>query len=167
MGAQSTIAIGFQDDTTPKASEERIGAQRADAGGQGPCVAYDDRNQAADGNTHHTLRSSGLGSRVADAVQFRMSVRRLTPVECERLQGFPDNWTLIPGKFKNRKPQDWTETINNLVSLGIDRATAIDLANGPDGPRYKAIGNSMAVPCMAWIGRRIQMFSGKAEVIEL
>jgi DNA (cytosine-5)-methyltransferase 1 len=57
-----------------------------------------------------------------------MAVRRLTPVECERLQGFPDNYTDIKPKGK---------------------AT-------PDGPRYKALGNSMAVPVMAWIGKRIQ-----------
>jgi DNA (cytosine-5)-methyltransferase 1 len=57
-----------------------------------------------------------------------MAVRRLTPVECERLQGFPDNYTDI--KLKG-KPT-------------------------PDGPRYKALGNSMAVPVMAWIGKRIQ-----------
>ena len=57
-----------------------------------------------------------------------MQVRRLTPVECERLQGFPDNYTDI--KLKG-KPT-------------------------PDGPRYKALGNSMAVPVMAWIGKRIQ-----------
>jgi DNA (cytosine-5)-methyltransferase 1 len=55
-----------------------------------------------------------------------MQVRRLTPRECERLQGFPDDYTLISAK------------------------TA-------DGPRYKALGNSMAVPCMRWIGERIQM----------
>jgi DNA-cytosine methyltransferase len=59
-----------------------------------------------------------------------MQVRRLTPVECERLQGFPDNFTRIPWK---RKPAD----------------------DCPDGPRYKALGNSMAVPCMRWIGERI------------
>ena len=61
-------------------------------------------------------------------VMQAMAVRRLTPVECERLQGFPDNYTDI--KSKN-KPT-------------------------PDGPRYKALGNSMAVPVMAWIGQRIQ-----------
>ena len=64
-------------------------------------------------------------------VLAQMAVRRLTPVECERLQGFPDNYTLIPWK---KKPADQC----------------------PDGPRYKALGNSMAVPVMAWIGRRIQ-----------
>jgi DNA (cytosine-5)-methyltransferase 1 len=63
----------------------------------------------------------------------RMAVRRLTPVECERLQGFPDNFTRIPWR---NKPA--TEC--------------------PDGPRYKALGNSMAVPVMRWIGERIQQF---------
>ena len=59
-------------------------------------------------------------------IYHQMAVRRLTPVECERLQGFPDNYTNIKD-------------------------------NCPDGPRYKALGNSMAVPVMKWIGNRIQM----------
>jgi len=62
--------------------------------------------------------------------QDLMAVRRLTPRECERLQGFDDDHTLIPWR---NKPADQC----------------------PDGPRYKALGNSMAVPCMAWIGKRI------------
>lgn len=69
-------------------------------------------------------------------VPTAFGVRRLTPRECERLQGFPDDYTLIAGK------------------------TA-------DGPRYKALGNSMAVPVMRWIGRRIDAvnknFGGKKE----
>ena len=69
-----------------------------------------------------------------------MQVRRLTPLECERLQGMPDNHTQIPWRGK----------------------VAEDC---PDGPRYKAIGNSMAVPVMRWIGKRINDFintDGKA-----
>jgi DNA (cytosine-5)-methyltransferase 1 len=58
-------------------------------------------------------------------------VRRLTPTECERLQGFPDGWTAIP--WGKKTPEDC-----------------------PDGPRYKALGNSMAVNVMCWIGERIQ-----------
>jgi DNA (cytosine-5)-methyltransferase 1 len=76
--------------------------------------------------------ASGLNptcSQGGTAVMQLMAVRRLTPVECERLQGFPDNYTAIPWRGK-------TET--------------------PDGPRYKALGNSMAVPVMRWIGERIQ-----------
>ena len=64
------------------------------------------------------------------AIQFGYTVRRLTPRECERLQGFPDDYTRIPWRGK-------------------------DAANCPDGPRYKALGNSMAVPVMRWIGERI------------
>jgi DNA (cytosine-5)-methyltransferase 1 len=66
------------------------------------------------------------------ALLHTMAIRRLTPRECERLQGFPDDWTKIP--YRN-KPADQC----------------------PDGPRYKACGNSMAVPVMRWIGERIQM----------
>lgn len=57
-------------------------------------------------------------------------VRRLTPMECERLQGFPDDWTLIP--YRGKPAEEC-----------------------PDGPRYKAIGNSMAVPVMKWIMDRM------------
>jgi DNA (cytosine-5)-methyltransferase 1 len=63
-------------------------------------------------------------------VSIGWRVRRLTPTECERLQGFPDGYTNIPYRNKN---------------------------DAPDGPRYKALGNSMAVNAMRWIGRRIKM----------
>jgi DNA (cytosine-5)-methyltransferase 1 len=69
-----------------------------------------------------------LTRRTHASVNVNMAVRRLSPVECERLQGFPDNYTDIMPKGKTT----------------------------PDGPRYKALGNSMAVPVMAWIGKRIQ-----------
>ena len=65
------------------------------------------------------------------AVAQSSAVRRLTPVECERLQGFPDNYTRIP--WRGKAPEDC-----------------------PDGPRYKALGNSMAVNVVRWIGQRIQ-----------
>jgi len=61
-----------------------------------------------------------------------MAIRRLTPKECERLQGFPDDWTKVP--YRNK-----------------------DADQCPDGPRYKACGNSMAVPVMRWIGERINL----------
>ncbi len=76
-----------------------------------------------------TLRKE-MGDNQVAVSDNRMAVRRLTPRECERLQGFPDDHTLIPWR---NKPADQC----------------------PDGPRYKALGNSMAVPCMAWIGKRI------------
>ena len=73
--------------------------------------------------------TTGTGQRY-DA-EAATAVRRLTPVECERLQGFPDNFTRIPWRGKPAE-------------------------QCPDSPRYKALGNSMAVPVMAWIGQRIQ-----------
>lgn len=78
------------------------------------------------------MREGSDGGGNASQMEPIMSVRRLTPRECERLQGFPDDWTLIP--WKGRPAEEC-----------------------PDGPRYKAIGNSMAVPVMRWLGERIAM----------
>ncbi len=85
-----------------------------------------------------TLQYGGQGGRHDGVMTQAMAVRRLTPVECERLQGFPDNYTDI--RFKGK-------------------AT-------PDGPRYKALGNSMAVPVMAWIGSRIQKVQNILDIRE-
>ena len=71
--------------------------------------------------------SSDTSSGPPNVLRTQMAVRRLTPRECERLQGFPDDYTLVEYRGK-------------LAS---------------DGPRYKALGNSMAVPVMRWIGQRI------------
>lgn len=68
------------------------------------------------------------------------AVRRLTPRECERLQGFPDDYTRIPYPLPKWSDK-WPERVKYAA----------------DGPRYKALGNSMAVPVMSWIGRRIQL----------
>jgi len=81
-----------------------------------------------------TLRKE-MGDNQVAVNDSRMAVRRLTPKECERLQGFNDDHTMIPWR---NKPADQC----------------------PDGPRYKALGNSMAVPCMAWIGKRIDAVEG-------
>lgn len=75
------------------------------------------------------LRAGASGTNQVPTIHAAMQVRRLTPRECERLQGFPDDYTLIPHRGKE----------------------------AADGPRYKALGNSMAVPCMRWIGERIGM----------
>jgi len=81
-----------------------------------------------------------------------MSVRRLTPVECERLQGFPDNHTLIPGdKRKQITDEEYVYLRHHFPLMTAEEA----YRRAADGPRYKAIGNSMAVPVMRWIGARI------------
>ena len=83
-----------------------------------------------------------------------VAVRRLTPRECERLQGFPDDWTLIPGYSTRLRPEEIVEMAEYL-GISIERAKLYGAT--PDGPRYKAIGNSMAVPVMRWIGRRVDV----------
>jgi len=92
-------------------------------------IAVDVYNQKTTGDKFGVVREQH-GTNM-NAVLHSMAIRRLTPKECERLQGFPDDWTKIP--YRN-KPADQC----------------------PDGPRYKACGNSMAVPVMRWIGQRIQ-----------
>lgn len=81
----------------------------------------------ADDETESTCKARDYKDAKDLAVTYPLAVRRLTPIECERLQGFPDGHTLVGYRGK-------------------------PVANGH---RYKALGNSMAVPCMAWIGQRI------------
>jgi len=104
--------------------------------GQGyPAVAFmaSDQSNAAgwERNYYPTLNAQvpNDSSNIQQGIRQDMVVRRLTPRECERLQGFPDDYTLIP--YRN----------------GMSK----------DGPRYKALGNAMAVPVVRWIGERIQM----------
>jgi DNA (cytosine-5)-methyltransferase 1 len=94
-------------------------------------IAVDTYNYTTNDHTTQTIRSQSDTEHIG-AVLHSMAIRRLTPKECERLQGFPDDWTKIP--YRN-KPADQC----------------------PDGPRYKACGNSMAVPVMRWIGERINL----------
>lgn len=85
------------------------------------------RLDGGDGDTVGAIPASRSGKQV-QAVVSQYAVRKLTPTECERLQGFPDGWTDVT--FRGKK--------------------------APDGRRYKALGNSMAVPVMRWIGERIE-----------
>jgi DNA (cytosine-5)-methyltransferase 1 len=87
-------------------------------------IAFDAYNNSVTGDVTKTLDTGSDYHHVPNLFQ-NMRVRRLTPIECERLQGFPDNYTNIP--------------------------------NAPDTGRYKALGNSMAVPIMRWIGERIDL----------
>jgi hypothetical protein len=112
---------------------------KASAGDQTPHVACFKSGQGSQARSigwseelSPTLPSNAGGNTAPAVIGLNppMAVRRLTPVECERLQGFPDNWSRISWKGK---PEE----------------------DCPDGPRYKACGNSMAVPVMRWIGERI------------
>lgn len=106
-----------------------------------PAVAFAEntrseiRLEGGDGQRTGALTSGGGKPGQGSPMIADSAVRRLTPRECERLQGFPDDWTLVP--YRGRAAEDC-----------------------PDGPRYKALGNSWAVPCARWIGERIQMVEG-------
>lgn len=175
--ATDLAVYGLTTEQTPKYSKERaltLTKQSPSGGGQPQCVAYPLNTQIVTrggamgrgtgfgmgalndpsytlqaGHSHAvahvdvmpTMVSGGstTASHGQMSGQFRegyitptagMQVRRLTPTECERLQGFPDGYTAIPWRGKPAN-------------------------DCPDGPRYKALGNSMAVPVMRWIGARI------------
>lgn len=99
-----------------------------------PAIAFDTYNQTISGDVTQTLcsrgDSPGGNAHLVPAIASSWAVRRLTPTECERLQGFPDGYTNVPWRGKD---------------------------TSPDGPRYKALGNSMAVNVMRWIGQRIDL----------
>jgi DNA (cytosine-5)-methyltransferase 1 len=112
---------------------EVVNALNAQSGETGkgdaaPCVAVQASQSGVRFNDTVGTLDANYGSRRHNGVMQHMAVRRLTPVECERLQGFPDGYTNIPWRGK---------------------------PEAPDGPRYKSLGNSMAVPVMRWIGKRI------------
>lgn len=123
-------------ETSPTLRSMNFDQSHANGGGQ-VAVAFTERGRK-DGRSiesqpdiSYCLTNPGEGSRTQDrnVVTPSMQVRRLTPTECCRLQGFPDNYLDIPC---NGKP-------------------------AADGPKYKTLGNSFAVPVVRWIGRRIQL----------
>ena len=112
------------------------------------CIPLDLRNATRDPEKHDAQNRQGVGvgedgapmntvtAASVPGVGWQATVRKLLPVECERLMGFPDNWTRIVWKGKTKE-------------------------ECPDAPRYKACGNSMCVNVMAWIGERIEAVNQK------
>jgi site-specific DNA-cytosine methylase len=135
-GGNNKVAVAFEpgiakrEGNASRFVEEMSPTLRKDMGDNQVAVAVVAPTLTAHNDPSRSPQSSEVTQQVASVHSASMAVRRLTPRECERLQGFPDDWTLIPWRGK---PADQC----------------------PDGPRYKALGNSMAVPCMAWIGKRI------------
>ena len=109
--ADGPKVIGWNGDTTPKASEDVSVTLRSQQGGEGVGVAH-----------------------------APLTVRRLTPIECERLQGFPDNWT--------------SEKMELTLEGNEWKATS-KVVKQADGPRYKQMGNAITVNVGAWIGKQI------------
>jgi DNA (cytosine-5)-methyltransferase 1 len=129
-----SVAVAFTTEQTPKFSHDRaltLTKQSPTGGGQPQAVAVAVApTLTAANDPSRSPQSSEVQQQIAAVHATTMQVRRLTPVECERLQGFPDGYTAIP--WRGRPASEC-----------------------PDGPRYKALGNSMAVPVMKWLGERI------------
>ena len=108
--------------------------------------AVDCRNFCEGGETNGTLQAKsngGISYNLQNTVRTGMIVRRLTPMECERLQGFPDHWTDIGEWYDSQTGEGyWVD------SLGKRHKTA-------DSPRYKALGNSIALPFWDFLAKRI------------
>jgi DNA (cytosine-5)-methyltransferase 1 len=136
-GKQHGIAVslrGRDGGATAELGDDISNALRASTGGgdKAHVLAFHEnqRHELSVSETAGALKTGGgKPGQGYPALLSHSAVRRLTPRECERLQGFPDDYTLIPHRGKP----------------------------AADGPRYKALGNSMAVPVMHWIGKRIEM----------
>lgn len=133
------VRISDEQNKTPTL-KARMGTE----GNNIPCIALAGNTigrQPENGGNGNGFDESGVSYTLTrtdvHAVSTETSVRKLTPTECERLQGFPDGWTKIPYRGKSAE-----ECL--------------------DSPRYKAIGNSMAVPCMRWIGLRLNDYLMKS-----
>ena len=122
------------------------------------CLGDDNAKAACDVDMCGALKVGGSAPIMGGAAY---EVRRLMPVECERLQGFPDGHTDLTGA-------DPDALLERMARRDMDEAERKRLRTKlrkwckacPDTPRYKACGNSMAVPVMRWIGERIAMTEG-------
>jgi DNA (cytosine-5)-methyltransferase 1 len=137
------------------------------AGMHAPAIAFQERGRAdgpnleIGGELAFALTAPNGGGRAQERniLTPSMQVRRLTPMECERLQGFPDGYTRIPAWSGWRK-MGADETPEQLMAEGLEvkqnKKTGRWRVRDVNGPRYKALGNSWAVPNIRWIGERIQ-----------
>ena len=165
-GFQTRIARNGRGDMADLCHTLNAESGQTGKGDSAPCVARCVEHAAFAENTRGELRlyngdgqitgalsaGGGKSGQGLPSVVSQCEVRRLTPKECERLQGFPDGWTLVPEKKRNVLAADELAYLR-LMHPDMPEEEAHRLA--ADGPRYKAIGNSMAVPVMRWIGDRI------------
>ena len=141
--------VGFTLDSRADADADAVAyAFKAGQGAKAGGIGYAEEQSP----TLTSATSATSGTNLAPTIMKGMAVRRLTPVECERLQGFPDNHTLIPvEKRKKITADEYAYLRHHNPNMTAEQAYKL----AADGPRYKAIGNSMAVPVMRWIGDRI------------
>lgn len=131
-GGHAAVAVAFnlrgrEDGAQPEIDPDNLASIRVPSYAFAQNTRDEVRLQGGDGEIAGALAADPGMKQTTYVAPGGMAVRRLTPRECERLQGFPDDYTLVPHRGKP----------------------------AADGPRYKALGNSMAVPVMRWIGERI------------
>jgi DNA (cytosine-5)-methyltransferase 1 len=136
-GVAPTLAANADRGNVPLVAED----ESAVASGFGKKTEYKESDVAGTVRASGGAQGGGSETLVSKATQAHHVVRRLTPIECERLQGFPDNYTQIPWRGKPAE-------------------------ECPDGVRYKALGNSMAVPVMRWIAMGIEAVDGILDGLE-
>jgi DNA (cytosine-5)-methyltransferase 1 len=161
------VAIAFE----PRVGRDRgrvststFGAltREADRGDGHPCIAFSNNGGKTQLGVSEELSPPVTCSHGNPGYIAKSTVRRLTPRECERLQGFPDDYTLIPMGRAVRSKVD--AEFARYLRQDYPNITDAEIARlAKDGPRYKAIGNSMAVPVIRWLGVRIA-FVDKIEV---
>ena len=150
-----TIAYGLTTEQTPKFNGECALTRTK----QIQCVAFaqNTRDEVREMDVVGALAAQP-GMKQTSYVRQQMQVRRLTPRECERLQGFKDDYSLIPGdtpisKVRREKlDMDYVKYLHRGGRLTFEQC----MNAAADGPRYKSLGNSMATPVMHWIGQRIE-----------
>lgn len=149
---QPIVVHGTQD---PCVSTETAFALGRNNGGEN-AVAFAENSRAevrlegGDGQRTGAISTGGGNpGQGVPMVATTTQVRRLTPRECERLMGFPDDYTLIPWKLGYWPADKHSPEVREAIAKQC-----------PDGPRYKALGNSWAVPVVRWIGQRIQQTRG-------
>lgn len=164
-GGSQPVAFSCKDDgrdctidQSPTLRSMNSSGSHANGGGQ-VAVALNIRGREGGGTIEVSgeiataLRASSGGGDKLHCLVDTM-VRRLTPRECERLQAFKDNYTLIPN-YRIKLKQSEIEEM--AIYLGISLSEAKEIGATPDGPRYKALGNSMHTGTMKWIGERIEL----------
>jgi site-specific DNA-cytosine methylase len=137
--AHKTIGFDWKNAAQTNFDEKHSGAPVTAEGGLAVGITAKGNGDVFENEIHTSLSTGGgMPGQGYPAIRQSMAVRRLTPLECERLQGFTDGYTQIA--WRNKAPE-----------------------NCPDGPRYKALGNSMAVPVMRWIGEGIKIVDEMVE----
>ena len=137
--ADNIIGRQVQNGGNGTGAQEELAYTQNASGVMGVAQGVDVYNHAVTGGIATTLTAnSGEPNTAGPKVMTSATVRRLLPIECERLMGFPDNWTRIPWKGKTAE-------------------------ECPDSPRYKAAGNSMCVNVMRWIGLRIELVERRTQ----